>query len=140
MKHILAFLPLLLLASCQGTQPEKPSISKDFSAFYERFHRDSLYQMQHITFPLEGIPDNVAQLQNAEGRFRWTREEWDMHKPIDFSQGEFRQELNLFGDRVVNERIISQDNNYALLRRFARIGEEWYLIYYAGLNPIKQVQ
>ena len=35
-------------------------LPEDFVAFYERFLQDSLYQMEHINFPLEGIPDNIS--------------------------------------------------------------------------------
>ena len=29
----------------------------DFDSFYRSFHQDSLFQMSHIRFPLEGRPD-----------------------------------------------------------------------------------
>jgi hypothetical protein len=35
------------------------------------------------------------------------------------------------------ERIVHQSGEYGMMRRFARLGGQWYLIYYAGLNSIE---
>ncbi len=110
---------------------------KDFEVFYERFLRDSLYQMEHITWPLEGIPDNVGSEEEAAG-FRWERKDWIMHRPFDESTG-FRSEFTPISEDLVIERIVHESGDYGMLRRYARLGDEgWQLIYYAGLNPLRE--
>lgn len=122
---------LLVLATCRR-QAEERTPADDFSAFYERFLRDSLYQMEHITFPLEGLPSNAA---GADADFRWQRENWRVHHPIDEQSG-FRSEFTRLGDIVI-ENIVHESGEYGMMRRFAKLDDgEWHLIYYVGLNPL----
>ena len=131
----------LILLGCRK-KPSSPLIesgwvhAEEFEAFYERFHRDSTFQMDHIVFPLEGIPDNADPAVVAGGTFRWTPETWRMNRPIDLEETGFRREIGFLGNDILTERLVHESGDYAMMRRFARMGEEWYLIYYAGLNAI----
>jgi hypothetical protein len=132
---LLAFLLLLTFTACGNERDASATAPDDFAAFYERFHRDSLYQIEHINFPLEGLPGNAAE---ADASFRWERESWRMHKPIDPEESGFHSEFSRLGDIVI-ERIVHESGEYGMMRRFARLNDgEWYLIYYVGLNPLSR--
>ncbi len=123
----------IFLLACNREQPD----NSDFDAFYQRFLTDSLYQMAHIQFPLEGIPNNAQHPAELE-QFRWQKEKWRMHRPFDPDSTGFRSEFSTFGDELIIERIEHESGEYGMERRFTRQGDGWYLIYYAGLNPFEQ--
>ena len=147
---LLLFLALLGLNACQNRatseEQENPSsataVSEEelagFRQFYQKFHQDSLYQVDHIIFPLEGLPDNADSLAFVEDNFHWERESWQMHRPFDFEFSDFVRQLEPIGGSIVVERIIHKTGQMGMIRRFSRLGDEWYLIYYAGMNRIKQ--
>lgn len=141
MKPLLFILALLLFFSC-GPKEKKAAtagnLPEDFTTFYQRFLTDSLYQIEHIVFPLEGIPDNADSAIVAGGGFRWQKENWVMHKLVDPADSDFDIHFETFGDEIVTENLIHRSGQYALVRRFAKQGEAWNLIYYAGLNSLSR--
>ncbi len=125
----------LFLCSCRNKTPDKDqgrevSIPMDFYDFYEKFHVDSLYQMQHILFPLEGIPATDS-LRND--RFRWTAEEWRLHRPFDDMGGTFSRSLYDINS-VIIEKISDQSGAYTMERRWVKMGEDWTMIYYKEMG------
>ncbi|HMQ60476.1 MAG TPA: hypothetical protein PKE06_07400 [Flavilitoribacter sp.] len=114
------------------------NLPEDFTTFYQRFLKDSLYQMEHIVFPLEGIPDHADSLTIAGREFRWQKEDWLMHKPVDPAHSDFDIYFEIFGDDIVTENMIHRSGQYAIMRRYAKQDGEWNLIYYAGLNSIRE--
>lgn len=153
-----SFFPLLLLfglgflVACQNAPSntettlalaeQKTSTIGDtsmasFREFYKRFHQDSLYQIEHIIFPLEGLPDNADSINFVKNDFRWKLENWKMHRPFDFEFSDFKRQLEPISDQLVVERIVHQTGQMGMMRRFSRLGDDWYLIYYAGMNRIK---
>lgn len=125
---------LALLAACSS---DPKSEADDFNVFYENFHRDADYQMTHITFPLEGLPSDADAETIDSGNFHWEMEDWELQRPFDVENESFQRELIKFGDDLVIEKIIHKSGEYGTIRRFAKMGAEWYLIYYAGLNRIQ---
>lgn len=137
---IILCLPLLF-TSCKEKEasnaPVGDQLPEDFQRFYERFLNDSLYQMEHINFPLEGIPDNALSKSDPSTSFRWQQDQWTMHRPIVSDSTGFSSQFSQLGPIIIEE-ILHESGQYGMLRRFANNGEEWRLIYYAGLNPLKQ--
>jgi hypothetical protein len=107
-----------------------------FDDFYRQFHSDSTYQMAHILFPMEGIPP-MADSTFVESAFRWTEENWSIHRAFDFSNSDYEQKLEAFGEEVIVETILHRSGKFGMLRRFAKMDGAWYLIYCADMNPIK---
>jgi hypothetical protein len=140
MKKTLFFLFLLspIIACKKKEAVETAQMTKlpdDFREFYQKFHADSVYQHQHIQFPIQGLPSDVDSATVAENDFYFTEDVWKNHVAVDFSKGEFSQDLLLISDRMVRERIYKTDNTYGLERRFAKLSDEqWYLIYYIAPN------
>lgn len=132
----LAFL-LSTLAACRGSEsesagkslsPEQLSkFSTEFASFYERFHADSSFQVEHIAWPLDGnLQQNDA---GAMVDVRWQSEDWSMHKPLDLGDSYVQEVDNSQPDLVV-ERIKTAEGAYLIERRFAKLGDDWWLIYY----------
>ncbi|MBX2872684.1 MAG: DUF4348 domain-containing protein [Saprospiraceae bacterium] len=137
---VLFCLPLLLLSCKQKEEAAETlgdTLPKDFITFYERFLEDSLFQMEHINFPLEGIPDNALKDNKLQTNFRWEADNWIMHRPIQKDRTGFSSSFSQLGPIIIEE-ILHESGQYGMLRRFANSGEEWRLIYYAGLNPLQQ--
>ena len=147
MKYSLPFALLLLLA-CKNNSPQSPLSSEEqasaqeqpmpegFAEFYQEFHSDSLFQVEHIVFPLEGLPDDADSLTIAEGRFRWQPEDWKMQRSVDYEMSDFIRQINPVNENMVVERIVHKSGEVGMVRRFAKVAGEWHLIYYAGMNRL----
>ncbi len=112
------------------------SLPSDFLAFYQRFHDDSLYQLEHVIFPLQGIPSDADSATIADGRFRWQKEDWVMHHPIEDAGTEFSKSFKKISDEMVIENIRIAAGQYGMQRRYSKSGDDWYLIYYAAVNRL----
>lgn len=100
---------------------------KGFQEFYDRFHRDSAYQMEHIIWPLQG---NFQQIENGDLiDVKWGQNDWTLHQPMNLGN-DFVQEIQVIGDGLVLETIRAKAGNYSLVRRFSLLGGDWNLIYY----------
>ena len=84
----LSILFLLSLGACKTESSESPDVvpeavelPQDFLDFYEEFHADTLFQLNHISFPLSGKPAS-GQFSIDLTDFKWTREGWRIHKRI----------------------------------------------------------
>ena len=132
------FLLILVAHSCKTVTdnkqaPEKSNesfLSAEFEQFYEQFHTDSSYQIDHIIFPLEGMTydeDNNSIVK------LWTPENWIMHKPFDDMGGTFTRSYTEFGG-IISEKIIDDRNISNMERRFSKIQGEWSLIYYDPIH------
>ena len=110
----------------------------DFFNFYQSFHMDSAYQMDHIIFPLQGLPADADSLTIAHNNFTWEQETWRLHYPIDFETSDFTRQITPLSDDIVVELIVHRSGQAGMMRRFAKMGDDWYLIYFADMNRIKQ--
>jgi hypothetical protein len=140
MRNTLVSLTLLIILGCkpEAKKSETGEVS-DFTAFYERFHQDSAFQMEHILFPLQGLPSSADSAQLLDRNFRWQAEDWAIHRPIP-ANSDFSSKLLPVDEALVIEQIIHNSGDYAIERRFAKMNDEWLLIYYAGLNRVKSAE
>lgn len=126
------------LWSCRQASLPAEGLPDGFAEFYEKFHADSAYQMAHIAFPLAGVPDNFAAKNIDQDQFQWQPADWVMHHAYKEGETVFDRTFNVATDNLVEEVFRSADKSFAMIRRFARTGDEWRLIYYAGMNPVRQ--
>jgi hypothetical protein len=135
------FLSLLFaLISCKqkNSSTEDSSgnpvyMTEDFLTFIDKFSTDSSYQMEHILFPLEGKPAMKDSLDIIPDNFRWQKEGWTIHKPYDDMNGTFTRELVDFNG-IVMELISDTSGKYSMERRFSKLNDGWYLIYYKSMG------
>ncbi|MCB0630515.1 MAG: hypothetical protein R2824_12985 [Saprospiraceae bacterium] len=140
-KYAFLLLIILIISACKREQAVKDQVNatvdlpEDFLDFYQRFLTDSLYQMEHILFPLQGLPDKADSTVLAENNFRWQMDDWVMHRPIDKESG-FSVNLQPVTETIIKEQIQHESGLYGMERRYAFMDDGWYLIYYAGLNAL----
>lgn len=133
---LLAMGSLFTCGSDKGSQAETPTSSfEEFLTFYDRFHRDSLYQMTHIQFPLEGLPSNADSTTLARQDFHWQENDWVLMKEFNTEVG-FERTFTPLTETLIVEQIVHESGRYGLQRRWAKQGKEWYLIYYADMNML----
>ncbi len=115
------------------------SVPMDFMDFYMKFHQDSLYQMDHIQFPLKGMPAMAIDLsQDSINSFYWQEEEWKIHRPFMGNEEEYLKEFRKISDNLISEFIIEKQMGYGMERRFSKLGGRWYLIYYMDMNKLSE--
>lgn len=135
-----------LLFSCKNKPAADTKAATDaqlpagFLPFYDKFHRDSAYQMSHIQWPLRGENTVLTDSTRREKQLaNWEPQTWELQHPVDFSSGEFKREWETMGEDFVIERIRYAAANYGLERHFMRREDgEWELIYYADMQETGQ--
>lgn len=140
MKKIALFVCILFCFGCKKKQEiatDTSSVAEDFTQFYERFLSDSLYQMQHIQFPLAGMPMDSDSITAQLGNYYWDAATWRMHKPMDFKGTYFKRTIAAPFPNVIQETVQDTVTKYAIMRRFTKMDKEWMLIYYMNMNRLK---
>lgn len=107
-------------------------LPESFKTFYIKFHNDSSFQMEHIVFPLEGLPDHADPEDVNVNPFYYTMDQWTLHKMFDPKTNNIIY-LKL-GSIIIEERITEKKYGLTIIRRFADSSSGWRLIYYGGLN------
>lgn len=152
MRYLLFFVALgAVLIGCKP-QNSKPSIASspetvtqsvdasqlpaDFMPFYDKFHADSLFQIAHIAWPLQGeSTEPIDSTHNKRILKEWDLSKWRMHHSVDYTSGDFKRSFEMMGDALVIERIQYAAANYGLERRFVRNDQgAWELIFYSDMQ------
>jgi hypothetical protein len=126
---LISILILVPFASCRqiktmSTKQEKlKDTIENFDLFYERFHKDSLFQISRLKFPLKGGPDR------GDGQEEWTKENWDMLKikiyDVDTSQYKvFYEKLQ----KSFTEKVWIEDSGFSIENRYELINNKWFLV------------
>lgn len=113
----------------------KRPLPADFIDFYLKFHSDSLYQVEHIVFPLKGLPDHADPDDVKDGDYFYTSDQWLFQKRCDPKKNSIN--YIKMADIIIEERIEEKEYKLMVIRRFAKTSGGWTLIYYAGLNKYK---
>ena len=139
----------MLLLACKQ-QPASPKnietmegsveLPADFQAFYQKFLTDSLYQIAHITFPLQGLKTiQIDSITPANSDIYWNLKDWRMHRLDMIKSGEFKVKFQTVGDFMVIEQVRALSVTYGIERRYAKqANNEWELIYYAATHEMKE--
>lgn len=132
---------LMIFVGCKSSKEEQsydPSAkatyeTDEFLEFYERFAKDSLFQLEHIVFPLEGIKAPKDSTDVIRPDFKWQKENWIIHKPFDDMGGTFSREL-MDINGIVIELISDNTGQFTMERRFGNLSSGWHLIYYREMG------
>jgi hypothetical protein len=113
------------------TEEISQGIPDDFLAFYNQFHEDTTFQLAHINFPLRGI----KAIENIGGGedYLYARNEWIIHRPFDDMGGTFSRSFEEFAGMIV-ETMLANNGQFRSVRRWARLGDKWNLIFYQPMG------
>jgi hypothetical protein len=142
---------IILISSCRNNesgiravQDQKKnsfeSLPEDFKNFYTQFHADSVFQINHIFFPLEGLPNHADPAFIGDEKFFWSADQWIFQKSDFQGDHTFESDYLNLKDVLIEEKIKDIKNDLTLIRRFAKTGDGWRLIYYAGMNKYSSVK
>jgi len=124
---------LFFFYSCHKDTANEVKTIDNFDTFYEKFHTDSAYQMDHIQFPLAG---SSSAKFSQERDFKWYKEDWNIHQAFPENTG-FRSTFTKVSDDFIIETILLNEGAYGMERRFSKFGSDgWFLIYYSDLSLI----
>lgn len=143
MKQSLIFILFLgLILSCKNkkteiSKSESEGLPADFVEFYDKFHSDSVFQIEHCLFPMEGLPDQADSTLNSAD-FRWTADNWRTHKHIDEKESGMTRRFLKISDKMITETLLNEQQGIGMERRFAKFGDDWNLIYYVGMNQFRK--
>lgn len=131
-------MSMVFVVACGRKSPDTPAaeaatLPADFETFYEKFHKDTAYQIAHIVFPLEGEPAKKEDGSAPDPNFKWQKNTWLMHKPYDDMGGTFSRSFLSFND-IVTEEIADGTGQFTMTRRFAKLDGAWHLIYYKEMG------
>jgi hypothetical protein len=102
------------------------SIPYDFKQFYNKFISDSIYQMNHIKFPLRGL------LGECENSKLWKQSEWITIKwnfIVDFKNPLDSNIVSINDSKLYYENYRKEIGTFAEMG-FEKINGEWFLVYY----------
>lgn len=136
----------ILLTSCGNkpapavdevsTQNIVDTLPTDFVSFFNQFHEDSAYQLSHINFPLEGLPATTGDGDTMRHeRYFWKKENWVKHNRFTDPGGNFDHWYIVVNERIIEHWIQMKGTNLYMKRRFVKLSDGWFLIYYQGLRP-----
>ncbi len=114
-------------------------LPQDFLDFYNKFHQDSQYQVEHIVWPLQGDTDEQVDSTHYQKKTtEWQQANWRMQR-MNFDQSDYVIERQMLGDILIIERIRARSANFGIERRFAKQSDgQWNLIYYSDLQELRR--
>lgn len=115
----------------QEVNTSENTLPDDFHTFYDQFHTDSLYQLDHVVFPLSGVVQEGDTILTIVEK-QWLKKDWKMHKPFDTHGGTFERTFTN-SDGIITETIVGNGGMFSLEKRYSKLAGEWHLIYYQGL-------
>jgi len=134
---------MVIITSCKSKADAEPIVAEEgpqpfeneeFVAFYNTFSSDSVFQLEHITFPLEGTRPQADSLDVVPPDFRWTLDTWKIHSAFDDGNKSFVREIVNGPAGIIIEYISDVSGQYTMERRFAKLSSGWNLIYYRKMG------
>lgn len=137
---IFSFLALMLYSCGNKTVSSNETedhltvtgVPSGFIDFYDEFHSDTTFQLNHIIFPLKGsfIRTDSTGIQKEDKIY--DRETWAFHRSF-VKDGSYNQSYQLLGDLLI-EKISDNLGLLEIERRWAPMDSTWYLIYYGTIQ------
>lgn len=121
-----------------GDGDQSAKLPDDFEEFYEKFHTSDAFQMEHTIFPLKGLPGAADAETIEKNNFYWQAEDWKMHHKLVNPDNLFEQTFLMIDDKLIIDKIDLAGQGMGMERRFAKLDDDWYLIYYIAMNPMSR--
>lgn len=133
--RLVSILIVLYLTSCSLVKNvhthdvDNMTNIEDFDAFYDKFHRDSIFQMSRIKFPLKGIM--------IDG---WEQEKWNKENWLTLKTKVYDIDTTMYMTDYIKtnksfvEKAWIKDSGFFMEYRFKVIRKKWYLVYAVDKN------
>ncbi|MFN7045969.1 MAG: hypothetical protein ACK4M1_12300 [Flavobacterium sp.] len=104
-------------------------IIENFDGFYDKFHKDSVFQMSRIKFPLDGVKFDSGE------EIKWSKNNWTILKTkiFDVDTSEFKIEYKKNNDSFYQKFWIENSGFWGEYK-FGLIENKWYLVYAVDHN------
>ena len=89
--------------------------------------------MAHILFPLPGQLSLSNEGDEPIADYTWKAETWRMHRTPDLMNGTYKVEYTNVNN-LITETISDKDNQFAMVRRFTKSGDDWRMIFYKDMG------
>lgn len=98
--------------------------TENFETFYNRFHTDSVFQINRVQFPLKG-----KQI-NTNGSFDWRKEQWLMikAKASEIDRSTYNIKITKKEDSYF-EGVYCKGCAFSFEMEYKLINRKWYLVY-----------
>ena len=135
--YLLAFIQFILFVGCKQKQetsigkPKRLELPKGFAEFLDTFQTDSIYQMNHIIFPLEGAVRAPGENPDSMIPYKWRKYKWQLHHKFNNYDSIFKRSFVIFNETTIIEKTSAINGLFKMERRFAKMDNGWNLIYYS---------
>ena len=120
---LILLFTLTVLSNCHSIKSitSKTKKPEDFDQFYDRFHKDSSFQVSRLKFPLGG--------QNQFGK-PWTTSNWHLLKGkiYDVDKSKFKVDFKKTSTDFY-QRVWLDASGFSSESRFKLIDGKWFLVY-----------
>lgn len=113
------------------SKEQSQELPNDFVEFLDTFEIDSTFQMNHITFPLEGAVRAEAENADSMMPYKWRAYKWKLHHKFNNYESIFVRKFLLFNETTIIEKTSGVSGLFQMERRFAKMNNGWNLIYYS---------
>lgn len=138
---LLAIIALFIACNTKTDKPiayEQRELPADFVQFYEKFHEDSLFQMEHIQWPLRGIPSTADSITWTDDDYYFMPDLWTIHTNSGFNDTTYVRTYKVLNDMMIMEFIQMRNAPFGMERRFVKMDSSWTMIYYVGMNRLQE--
>lgn len=149
--YLLLFISILFV-KCKNNVKEtstnedkqEAKLPQEFLDFLTEFESDSVYQITHIVFPLEGAirapkeeEDTLDSVDtdstNVEVMipYKWRKNKWKLHSKFNNYDNIFTRKYIAVSEDLIIEKTSGVNGLFQMERRFAKMSDGWNLIYYS---------
>ena len=138
MQNKISLLLIILLLGCNNAEETSTELAQEsvlsselpsgFHGFYDDFHSDSLFQLNHIVFPLKGQMIRKDSMETISLEKEYLANDWKLHKPFQSDAG-YNRNFTVMGDLVI-EKMVDNMGLFTVERRWGKVDTTWSLIYY----------
>ena len=102
---------------------------ENFDAFYDKFHKDTVFQLSRINFPIEGFK------VDHEGEKSWDKSNWNYLsiKVYDVDKDTFKVYYKKTSKQFIQKSWI-ENSGFLSEYRFKPINGKWFLVYALDQN------
>jgi hypothetical protein len=114
---------------CPKINVGKKNSIEDFDKFYNRFHKDTLFQVSRIKFPLGGMfVDGFKETQ-------WTKKNLPTMKSKIYDIDTMQYKISFKKtEKTFTQKVWVEDSGFSTEFRFEVINNKWYLVYILDQN------